>query len=59
MTVDLRKEFENFVHRQATQNAESSLMQMLATPYGEHDGKLAAAFHLFQYAYNFGAKQNV
>lgn len=57
--VDLQAEFEDFVQRQAKQSKDVSLAQMLATPYGTQDGTLAAAFHLFQYAYRLGAKQNV
>lgn len=57
---ELKVIFETFVHAQTTQSAETSLKQMLATPYGMTNGALAAAFHMFQYAYRLGmeCKQN-
>lgn len=57
-TINLQQEFEAFILAETEASHEEQLKHMLATPYGDRSGALAAAFHMFQYAYNLG-KQNV
>lgn len=54
--TDLRKEFEKFVRMQVEQPLDTSLAQVLATPY-QNDGELAAAYHMFQYAFHLGVRE--
>jgi hypothetical protein len=59
MTNDeLKMAFEAFLRKQTEQSDEENLRQMLSTPYGESNGKLAAAFHLFKTGYELGVAQN-